>query len=476
MSGRQIIAGGEVVTATDRYRADVLVAGERIAAVGDAAEWPAADRTIDATGCFVLPGGIDTHTHLESPSDGFTTRTADDFHTGTVAAAYGGTTTIVDFVKAEPGLGIYASYQRRVEQAAARCAVDFAFHPVVPATAGEDDSIDQLRKLAADGARSWKFFMAYPGTLMVDDDILISGFRAAAEEGVLPMVHAENGHLVADATRRLVDGGHVAEHFHHDAHSHTAEGEAVHRAVAIAQDVGSALFVVHVSSRLAVDELARARARALPVFGETCPQYLCCSLEDYQGLDFDAAGYVCSPPIRERANQEALWTALANGTISTVGTDHASFTLHEEPSDLPPQKARGRGNFPRIPNGVPGIEDRLMVLYQAGVVENQFDLRRFVDLTATAPAKLFGLYPRKGTIAPGADADIVVWNPAAQHTISASTHHMRADYNLYEGMAVTGIPALVMSRGAVVVGEDAVPLRPGRGQLIVRHDPDVALH
>jgi dihydropyrimidinase len=464
---RIAITGGEVVTATDRYRADVLVDGERIAALGDASSWPDIEREIDASGKLVLPGGIDTHTHLESPSDGFTTRTADDFRTGTIAAAHGGTTTIVDFVKAEPGSGIYDSYQRRVERAAASCVVDFAFHPVVPVSAGTDDSIRQLRRLASEGARSWKFFMAYPGTMMVGDDVLITGFRAAAEEGVLPMVHAENGHMVADATRRLVEAGRVAEDDHHDAHPHGAEGEAVHRAVAIAEEIGSPLFVVHVSSRLAAEEIAAARSRGLPVFGETCPQYLVRALEDYAGTGFPAAGYVCSPPIRERANQEHLWQALRTGVLSTIGTDHASFTLHDA-ADLPPQKPRGRGNFPKIPNGVPGIEDRLMVMYESGVVGGRFGPNRFVELTSTAPAKLFGLYPRKGTIAPGSDADIVVWDPAAEHVISARTHHMRADYNLYEGMRVTGRPAVVLARGEVLAGPGAVSMEPGRGSLIVR--------
>jgi dihydropyrimidinase len=472
MARRTVITGGEVVTATDRFRADVLVEGERIVALGRAADWPGAGQVIDATGRYLLPGGVDTHTHLESPSDGFTTRTADDFITGTVAAAHGGTTTIVDFVKARPGQGIYDAYQRRAERASESCVVDFAFHPVVPVTAAEDDSFRQLSKLAMEGARSWKFFMAYPGTMMVGDDVLVAGFRAAAEAGVLPMVHAENGHLVADATRRLVQAGRVAEHYHHDAHSHAAEGEAVHRAVAIAEQAGSPLFVVHVSSGLAADEVALAKARALPVFAETCPQYLLCALEDYADLGFDAAGYVCSPPIRERANQERLWQALASGAVSTLGTDHASFTMHDA-ADLPPQKPRGRGNFPKVPNGVPGIEDRLMVMYEAGVVGGRFSLSRFVELTSTAPAKLFGLYPRKGTIAPGSDADIVVWDPAVNHVISAKTHHMRADYNLYEGMRVSGRPAVVLARGEVIAGPGAASLAPGRGNLVFRHEPDL---
>ncbi|GAA2439342.1 dihydropyrimidinase [Actinomadura vinacea] len=469
MAGRTVIRGGTVVTASDRYEADVLIEGERIAAVGDGRDW-AADRVVDARGRYVLPGGVDTHTHLEYPIDGFTTRTSDDFHTGTVAAAFGGTTTIVDFVKKEPAHSIRDSYLRRAEAAAARCVVDHAFHAIVPPPEQQPDAFDDLVRLAAEGVTSWKFFMAYPGTQMVDDATLIEGMRLAREHGVLPMVHAENGHIVADATRRLVDSGAVAEHHHHDAHSHISEGEAVHRAVAIAETVGAPLFVVHVSSRMAAAEIAAARARGLQVWAETCPQYLVTAFEDYAGKGADAAAYVCSPPIRERSNQEHLWRALATGALSTIGTDHASFCLGQ-PADLPPQKGRSKGFFPKVPNGVPGIEDRLMVMYEAGVAGGRFGLSRFVDLVATRPAKLFGLYPRKGVVAAGSDADLVVWDPEADHVISAATSHMRTDYNLYEGMRVSGRPAQVFSRGDLIVDGGTLRAAAGRGRHLARTAP-----
>lgn len=460
-----LLRGGEVVTASDRFRADVLIDGERVAAVGDGREWEA-ERVFDVSGKMLLPGGIDAHTHLESPSGDFTTRTSDDFFSGTVAAAFGGTTTIIDFVKKEPALGVYDSYWRRVETASRKSIVDFAFHPVVPSSAAEDGSFDELRRLARDGATSWKFFMAYAG-MMVEDPTLIRGFRACAEEGVLPMVHAENGHVVADSIRQLVAAGRTSAHWHHAAHPHVAEREATHRAIAIAESVGAPLFVVHVSSRFASEELERARDRGLLVWGETCPQYLLVGYEDYADLSFDAAAYICSPPIRERANQQYLWRALVRGSLSTIGTDHAPYMLGQ-PRDLPPQKQRGRGAFPLIPNGVPGIEDRLMVMYEAGVVGGHFDACRFVDLVSTSPAKLFGLYPRKGVIAPGSDADIVVWDPAADRVIRASEHHMHVDYNLYEGMHVSGEPVRVFSRGNLLVDGESLLAGPGRGQFLPR--------
>lgn len=473
MPERILIAGGQVVTAEAVVRADVLVEGERIVAVASGADWPC-DRRLDASGCYVLPGGVDAHTHLESPSDGFTTRTADDFYTGTVAAAFGGTTTVIDFVKAEPGIGIYDSYQRRVEAAAQRCVVDFSFHPVVPTSAGEDDSIAELLRLAAQGATSWKFFMAYPGTMMVDDGVLIAGFRACADNGLLPMVHAENGHMVAALTRDLVTSGQTAEHDQPRAHPHVVESEAVGRAAAIAQLTSAPLFVVHVSSHFAAREIARARLRGQRVFGETCPQYLLTAYEDYANLGFDAARYICSPPIRERANQEELWKHLLSGTLETIGTDHASFTM-DQPADLPPQKPRGRGNFLRIPNGVPGIEERLLVMYETGVVGGRFDLRRFVDLVSTRPAQLFGLFPRKGVVAPGSDADLVVWDPRRSRTIAATEQHSRAHYSLYEGRHVSGSPLYVLSRGTVIVADGELSAAAGRGHYLPCDRPDTSL-
>ncbi|MEQ8841835.1 MAG: dihydropyrimidinase [Acidimicrobiales bacterium] len=463
-----VIRGGQVVWTSGEFAADVVIDGEKIMSLVDPGTGTG-DREIDAHGCYVLPGGIDTHTHLENPALHFTTQSSDDFHTGTLAAAAGGTTTIVDFVKSRPEDTIYEAFQARRAVAEEKVVVDFGLHPMVPSNALEVGAIDDLRRLAEEGATSWKFFMAYQG-MMVDDATLIAGFRAASEEGVMPMVHAENGHLVQDATDRLVAAGMVEEHHHLAAHTHTSEQEAVHRAIAIAESVGSALFVVHVSSRFAAAEIQAARARALPVHGETCPQYLLAAYEDYEGLGHEAAKYLCSPPIRERANQESLWEALVSDTLSTIGTDHAAFCMGQ-PDDLPPQKGRGLGYFPDVPNGVPGIEDRLSLIWQAGVRQGRFDVCRFVDLVATRPAKLFGLHPQKGAVVPGADADVIVWDPEQRRTVRAADHHMRTDYNLYEGTELVGGPTHVISRGELIVEHGEIAADRGRGRYLARRRP-----
>lgn len=445
-----LIAGGTVVNAEGFVRADVLVRGETIVGIGLGESWDA-DETIDATGRYVIPGGIDVHTHLEYPIDGFTTRTADDFATGSVAAAFGGTTMFIDFVKKRPDASLYDTFVERRAIAESKSIVDFSLHAIVPPLAQQSDVHDDLVRLFEEqGVSSWKFFMAYPGTQMVEDNELLAGMDLAKRLGALPMVHAENGHMVNRAAKQLLDDGKTSEVHHVDAHGHSQEAEAVHRAIVLAEEVDTPLYVVHVSSELAAAEIASARSEGVRVWGETCPQYLVTALEDYAELGDRAAGYICSPPIRERANQAGLWRYLGADGLSTLATDHAAFCM-EQPDDLPPQKLRAPGYFPKTPNGVPGLEDRLMVVWEAGVVSGLIDLCRFVEITAARPAKLFGMYPRKGTISVGADADLVVWDPEADHTITAADGHSRTDYNLYEGMRVTGLPVTVMSRGRVLV-------------------------
>lgn len=445
-----LIRGGTVVNAEGFIRADVLVRGERIVGIGVDHDWDA-DTVIDASGKYVMPGGIDVHTHLEYPIDGFTTRTSDDFATGSVAAAFGGTTMFIDFVKKRPDASLYETFVDRRKVAEEKSIVDFSLHAIVPPLAQQADVHEDLERLYDEqGVTSWKFFMAYPGTQMVEDNELLAGMDLAKRLGALPMVHAENGHMINRASSQLLESGKTAEIHHVDAHGHSSEAEAVHRAIVLAEEVGTPLYVVHVSSEQAAVEIARARSEGIEVWGETCPQYLLTALEDYEGLGDRAAGYICSPPIRERANQAGLWKYLAADGLSTLATDHAAFCM-DQPDDLPPQKLRSPGYFPKTPNGVPGLEDRLKVVWEAGVVAGRMDICRFVELVAARPAKLFGLYPRKGTVSVGADADIVVWDPNADHTITAAGSHSRTDYNLYEGMHVTGLPVTVLSRGKILI-------------------------
>jgi dihydropyrimidinase len=463
----KVIKDGIVVTSVREFVADVRIENGIITEIAENGGL-IADETIDASGCYVIPGGIDTHTHFENPTLAFTTRSTDDFYNGTVAAALGGTTCIIDFVKTEPGTTLTESFEARRAIAESKCVIDFGLHPVVPIGTTETNGIDELEALAKNhGAMSWKLFMAYPGSLMVDDQTLIEVMRLASQLGVLPILHAENGHIVADATRQLIESGKTSEHFHHDSHPHVAEAEAVYRAISIGEYVNSPVYIVHVSSGRAAAEIARAKQKGQQVFGETCPQYLLTSLEDYEGKGFPAAAYVCSPPIRERSNQGALWAALKSGDLDTLATDHAPFSMCEE-ACFPPQKSNGKGYFPHIPNGVPGVEERLMVMYESGVVGKQFDMKKFVELTATKPAKLFGLYPQKGEIRVGADADIVVWNPKASRVLTSETLQSKAGYTLYEGQQVSGSPTYVLSRGETLVSPSTQEMTAGRGRYLHR--------
>lgn len=467
MTGPQtLIEGGQIATASGVTRGDLLISGEQIAAIGNGG-W-SAERTIDASGCYVLPGGIDVHTHFADPAD-FGPSKADDFVTGTTGAAFGGTTTIIDFAKRRGTESFYDAYQRRVKQAESQCLVDYSFHAMATSSGLASGGLEDLRRLAQDGVTSWKFFMAYPERMMVDDTTILTAMHAAAELGVMIMVHAENGAMVADETDRLVRSGRTEEHAHHFAHPHLAEAEATNRAIALSDFADCPLYVVHVSSQHAAKRIGEARTHGSLVWGETCPQYLFAAYEDYEQIGYEAVKYICSPPIRERSNQEKLWQALSSDVLSTVGTDHASFCV-EDSDELPSGKSRGRGYFPDIPNGVPGVEERLMLMYEGGVASGRFGLERLVEVVSTTPAKLFGLFPRKGTIAVGSDADLVIWDPNAEHVISATTHHVKVDYTLYEGQAVSGKPRYVLSRGEVIVDRDDLLAKPGRGRYLNRSE------
>lgn len=453
---RTLIQGGTVVTAADTTRADVLVDGEKVVAVGTGLD-AGAERTVDATGRYVMPGAIDVHTHMEMPFGG--TFSADDFATGTAAAAWGGTTTIVDFAIHEFGESLQAGLDRWHEKAAPKAHVDYGFHMIVREV--NDQTLADMDALVDRGVPSFKLFMAYPGVFMVDDAALFRAMSRTSENGGLIMLHAENGGPIDVLIQRYLAEGRTDPVNHGLTRPASMEGEAVHRAVALADLAGVAVYIVHLSSADALDAVREARDRGLTTLAETCPQYLYLSLDDLGREGFEGAKYVCSPPLRPVPHQAELWKGLRQDDLQVVSTDHCPFDYKE-------QKELGRGNFAKIPNGLPGVEDRFTLIYDGGVRPGHISLNRFVELVATAPAKLFGLWPRKGTIAPGSDADIVVFDPETERTLSAATHHMNVDYSCYEGRRVHGRPEVVMQRGEVLVDHGTFLGRPGQGRFLER--------
>ncbi len=453
---RTIIRGGTVVTAGDTVQADVLVDGETVASIGRGLD-VAADRFIDASNRYVMPGGIDAHTHMDMPFGG--TFSADDFESGTAAAAWGGTTTIVDFAIQDFDESLQAGFERWMAKAAGKAHIDYGFHVIVRQV--NDQTLADMDALIGQGVTSFKLFMAYPGVFMLDDGSIFRAMQRTSDNGGLIMMHAENGGAIDVLVQRYLQEGRTDPINHALTRPATMEGEATHRAIALARLAGVAVYIVHLSSRDALSAVVEARDRGAPAFAETCPQYLFLSQDDLARPDFEGAKYVCSPPLRPRDHQDDLWRGLVRDDLQIVSTDHCPF-------DYKDQKVLGRGDFSKIPNGLPGIEDRYTVLFDGGVNAGRIGLNRFVELVATAPARMFGLYPRKGTIAPGSDADIVVFDPTMERVLSASTHHMRVDYNCFEGMRVRGRPEVVMQRGEVLVQGDRFYGRPGQGRFLKR--------
>ena len=441
---RTLIRHGTVVTADRSQAADVLVVDERVAQVAPHLEADA-DRVVDATGKLVIPGGVDVHTHLDMPYGAYTT--ADDFESGTVAAACGGTTTIVDFAVQAPGGTLHQALEAWMAKARGKAVIDYGFHVIV--TDLPERSEGELDELVAAGVPSFKLFTAYPGRLMVDDATIFRALLRTAQNGGLVMVHAENGGAIEVLRHRALAAGRIEPRQHGLTRPPLTEAEATHRCIALAELAGAPIYVVHVSAAEAAEEVATARKRGCAVHGETCPQYLLLTAE------CDDERYVMSPPLRDQGAQDRLWRALASDELEVVATDHCPFNLRDK---------RAHADFTTIPGGVPGIETRMSLLFDAG----RLGAERWVAVTATNPARLFGLYPRKGTIAPGSDADLVVWDPDRTWTISAATHHMRVDYNPYEGRVVKGAPALVLSRGRPVVEDGRFVGRPGAGAFLPR--------
>ncbi len=481
-----LFKNGTVVTASDMFPGDILVEGETIAVIGADIDAEGHD-VVDCTGKYLMPGGIDVHTHLDLPFGG--TYSNDDFDTGHKAAAFGGTTCHIDFV-IQPIGGSLADGIATWREKAAKAQIDYGFHMAI--TDLRDDVMEEIPSLIEEGITSLKVFMAYKNVFMVDDDTLFRCMQQAAANGMIVMVHAENGDVEALLTPKLLEEGKTDPVWHASSRPPEIEGEATNRAVVMSGLTGCPLYVVHMTCEPAIEALRRGRQMGYPVMGETCSQYFFLTVEDHLGAPgFEGAKYVCSPPIRTTHDHGVLWRAVADGTLQHISTDHCDFWYEggvgpwqawmdthpngdwpayeaQDPTYRRPGKELGKGNFAKIPNGMPGLEDRMMVIWHHGVNTGRISPSRYVQLMCTNPAQIFGMYPKKGTLAVGADADILVWDPEAGHTISAETHHMRVDYNVYEGMEVKGKPVMVFQRGVKLVDGDAWHGKNGNGQFVAR--------
>jgi len=451
-----LIRNGIVITATDLYEGDVFIDGDKIAAIGSSLQMNA-DRVIDAKRKYVLPGGIDVHTHLDMPFGGATS--ADDFESGTIAAAHGGTTSIVDFAIQYKGQTLHHAWETWMKKADGKSAIDYGFHMII--TDLSDQVEEEMDGLVRQGVTSFKLFMAYPGVFMLDDASIFRALLRTGKNGGTICMHAENGGVIDVLVKKALAEGKTAPKHHALTRPARAEGEATHRAIALAEMADVPIYIVHLSAAEALEMVTEARDRGLPAFAETCPQYLFLSYDNYEEPGFDGAKYVMSPPLRPKETQERLWRGLAFNDLQAISTDHCPFCMKE-------QKTLGRNDFSKIPNGAPGIETRMSLVYDGGVRTGRISLNRFVELTSTSPAKIFGLFPRKGTIAPGSDADIVVFDPEKKVRLSQRTLHMKVDYNPYEGREVLGVTDTVISRGRVIIEGGKFVGRAGSGSFIKR--------
>lgn len=452
---KTLIKNGRIITAVDDYHGDILVEGETITLIGQKLEMEA-DVVIDAAGKMVFPGGIDPHTHMELPFGG--TQSSDDFFTGTRAAAFGGTTTIIDFAVQNKGESLTQGLDNWHKKSAGKCAIDYGFHLIT--TEFEDGDEKEMYRVMDEGVTSFKLFMAYPGVFLADDATIFRAMSAAGARGGLVCMHAENGVVINEIIKRALAAGRTSPKYHALTRPTLAEAEGVHRAIAIAEMAESPVYIVHLSCTDALNQVREARDRGIAAFAETCPQYLFRSIEDY-GDDWEGAKYVFTPPLREKHNCEDLWTGLKMDDLQVISTDHCPFCMKE-------QKELGVGDFSKIPNGAPGVENRMSLIYNGGVVENRISLNRFVELTSTAAAKMFGMFPKKGTIAVGSDADIVIFDPSVEHTFGVDNEHMNVDYSAYEGWKVKGKVETVLSRGKIVIENGEYKGNAGDGQFIKR--------
>ncbi|MEK6274500.1 MAG: dihydropyrimidinase [Actinomycetota bacterium] len=452
-----LIKGGRIVTAADDYVADIYVEDETVTLIGESLDQQA-DRVIDATGKYVLPGGVDPHTHLDMPFGG--TVTIDDVESGQTSAAFGGTTCHVDFIIQPQGMSFSAAFDEWKAKANGKQVIDMGYHMAVT-DLKEGGTLEELAALPDQGITSYKLFMAYKGALMVDDETLFRVMQVAAETGALVMVHAENGDAIDVLVKEALAEGKTEPRFHALTRPPETEGEATNRAIQLARVAGCKLYVVHVSCQESVEPIELARKKGWDVWGETCTQYFFIDQSYLERPDFEGAKYVYTPPPRAKENHDVLWRAVENDVLSVISTDHCAFLWDG-------QKTMGRDDFSKIPNGAPGLENRLQMIHEFGVRAGRISLNRMVELLSTNPARYFGLYPRKGTIAVGSDADLVVFDPESKVTISASTHHSKSDYNIFEGTEVTGAPQVVLLRGRVLVEGDELVGQPGVGEFIRR--------
>ena len=462
---KTLIKNGRIVTAVDDYHGDIFIDGETITTIGKSLDLPA-DKIIDAAGKLVIPGGIDPHTHMDMPFGG--TNSVDDFNTGTKAAAHGGTTTIIDFAIQPKGGSILKSLETWHAKAADKASIDYGFHIIVTDLSTPDTIAEMKRCMKDEGVQSFKLFMAYPGVLLADDATIFRAMSIAGDHGGLICMHAENGVVINEIVERALAEGKTAPKYHALTRPTKAEAEGVNRAIAIAEMAGSPVYIVHLSCHDALKKVKEARDLGVPAFAETCPQYLFLDYSYYEKPGFEGAKYVMTPALREKWNQEELWIGLRMNDLQVVSTDHCPFCMKD-------QKQLGLNDFSKIPNGGPGVENRMSLIYNGGVVQGRIDVNRFVEITSTAAAKIFGLFPQKGTIAVGSDADIVIFDPNRKMTISAATHHMNVDYNCYEGMEVTGVTETVLSRGRLVIENGEYVGKPGEGKFLKRSNIQQAL-
>ena len=451
-----LIKNGHIFTAVDNYVADILVDDGKIRTIGIDLTADA-EKTIDATGKYVIPGGVDPHTHLDFPFGG--TVSSDDFSTGTIAAAVGGTTSIVDFVVQQRGQALAEALEIWHRKAEGQAAIDYGFHMIVQDL--PDARLPEMDEMVRQGVTSFKMFMAYRGAVMVDDDTIFKAMTRASDNGAMICLHAEHGHMIDVLVQQALAQGHTAPRFHASTRPPVTEAEATHRAIRMAEIAGAPVYFVHLSCTEALEQVQAARSRQNYVYAETCPHYLTLDNSMYDQEGFEGAKYVLTPPLRDKGHQEELWKGLRRNDLQVVSTDHCAFRFGD-------QKTLGVNDFSKIPNGGPGIENRLSLLYTHGVASGLMDLNRLVELFSTNPARLFGLFPRKGTIAVGSDADIVVFDPDAESVISARTHHMNVDYNLYEGMRVKGVPETVIVNGRVLVENGEYTGIPAGGRFLRR--------